>query len=130
MDFSKNLIIYRKMRKLTQVELAKKVGVGQYTISCWEHGHLEPNLTKLAKVAKVLDVSVDVLLGTRKLTRTDQEVEVDSLVRNYISNVYFVSLTNEFEKCPPEDRDRLIRIMRAIIKEFPERKTDKEDVEE
>lgn len=112
------------MRGMTQIELAKKVGVGQYTISCWEHGRLEPSLAKLIKVAEVLDVSLDVLLGNKKGAKNDKESEVDTLIKMYISNVYFVNLAQEFEKCPEDMREKLIRIMRVIIKEFPQEEKD------
>ena len=52
----------RKEKKLSQEELADKVGIGQSFISKIEKGHLEPSLSTLGRIAKVLDTDIKSLL--------------------------------------------------------------------
>ena len=61
--FSKNLRIARKLRRVTQAELAAAVGVSRNTVSSWENGVTEPNLTALKAISDYLDVSLDDLFG-------------------------------------------------------------------
>ena len=53
----------RKEKKMTQTELAEKVGVGDTAICNYEKGLREPNLGTLKKLATVLECTVDELIG-------------------------------------------------------------------
>lgn len=53
---------YRKMKGMTQVELAKRVGIAQGNISKMENGKQKPTASTAVKLADVLDVSLDDLL--------------------------------------------------------------------
>ena len=52
----------RERRKLTQVELAGKVGVHEITISRLERGDRQPSMALLQRLAKTLKVKVAELL--------------------------------------------------------------------
>lgn len=52
----------RKLKNMTQKELADKIGVNYSVISRYENGTIAPSASRLAKIAEVLDVSVDYLL--------------------------------------------------------------------
>jgi phage repressor protein C with HTH and peptisase S24 domain len=52
----------RKLIKLTQIQLSKKVGVSGVTISQWESGDTAPRGENLYKLAKALKCSTDWLL--------------------------------------------------------------------
>ena len=56
----------RIARGMSQVDLAKALGVAQPTIANWEKGAKRPASAKLAKVAEYFNVSTDYLLGTDK----------------------------------------------------------------
>ncbi|WP_315600630.1 helix-turn-helix transcriptional regulator [Abiotrophia defectiva] len=56
----------RIARGMSQVDLAKALGVAQPTIANWEKGAKRPASAKLAKVAEYFNVSTDYLLGTNK----------------------------------------------------------------
>lgn len=62
-QFGKNLKLYRKERKLSQEQLARKVGVTQQCVSEWEKDRIEPTLSNLWAIADIFDVSVDELIG-------------------------------------------------------------------
>lgn len=60
MDIIKEL---RKQKGLSQNALAELCGVHQTAVSQWEKGRTTPDLDSLKKLAKVLEVSVETLLG-------------------------------------------------------------------
>lgn len=53
----------RKENNLSQLELAKRIGVTQKAIDFWEKGTNEPKATYIIRLAQVLSVSTDYLLG-------------------------------------------------------------------
>lgn len=53
----------RKLRKMTRVELAEKIGVTKLTILNWEHGTHEIKRSKAKKLADHFGVSIPYLLG-------------------------------------------------------------------
>lgn len=55
---------YRIAKNITQKELAQAVGIDYTVISRYENGTVQPPLDRLDAIAKVLDVDVNVLLGT------------------------------------------------------------------
>ena len=67
-DFGKRLREFRKRRKLTQKEVAAKIGVSEQALSKWENGDCLPDVYNLKLLAIVLHVSVDCLLDTENET--------------------------------------------------------------
>lgn len=63
MAFAERLKELRKQAHLTQVELAKRLGIGQSSYADWERGKKKPTQDNLVKIAQVLNVSVDYLVG-------------------------------------------------------------------
>lgn len=53
---------YRKAKKITQEELAEKIGIKNNTISAYERGVIEVPHSKLLEVAKVLEIKYTHLL--------------------------------------------------------------------
>lgn len=66
MKFNENLVKYRKIKGFTQEEMAEKMQVSRQSVSKWENGEAVPELTKIIKLADLLDVSLDVLCGREK----------------------------------------------------------------
>lgn len=52
----------RKTSKLSQVELAKKLGVTKQCVSNWENDNIQPSVEMLVKLAKLFNVSTDYML--------------------------------------------------------------------
>ena len=57
---------YRKKAKFTQSDLAKELGVTQQAVGKWEKGTSTPDPSALSRMAELLEVSVDALLGRDK----------------------------------------------------------------
>lgn len=53
----------RELRRISQAELAEKVGIGMQQIYRYENGKTEPDGDVVARIAMVLNVSTDYLLG-------------------------------------------------------------------
>lgn len=65
-SFGEILKTLRTEKKLTQVELANKLGVGKSIISLWEKDECEPTLSKLRAIANFFGVTIDYLAGIEK----------------------------------------------------------------
>lgn len=61
--FQEALVEQRKLNRLTQREVAKRLGISQPSYIRYENGKAEPSLENLVKLADMFDVSVDYLLG-------------------------------------------------------------------
>ena len=63
MIFNERLKELRIEKQLSQKELADLLSTGQSSISAWERGEREPLAHQLIDLARVLECSVDYLLG-------------------------------------------------------------------
>ena len=63
MEFSERLKKLRKQAQLTQVDVAEKLGISQPAYASWERGVKKPTQENLVKIAQILNVSVDYLVG-------------------------------------------------------------------
>lgn len=64
--FGDNLIELRKLHKISQEELAEKIGVSRQTLSKYETGESLPDIEKCMALAEVFGVSMDDLVNYRK----------------------------------------------------------------
>jgi len=53
----------RKSHRLTQQQLAERLGIAQQTLAHYEVGRLRPSISMLSKLVLLLDLSLDELLG-------------------------------------------------------------------
>ena len=56
-----------RSEKLTQMQLAAAIKVGQRSISDWLNAKSEPSVENLWKLADFFDVSVDYLIGRKEI---------------------------------------------------------------
>lgn len=61
--FSKRIERLREKEKITQKDLAVKLGIARTTYSGYENGAREPDLETLKKIADYFEVSTDFLVG-------------------------------------------------------------------
>ena len=52
---------FRNQKRLTQLELANKLGISDVCVSRWENGINTPNLCNILKLAQALGVNVNEL---------------------------------------------------------------------
>ena len=63
MTLGEKIQYYRKKNKLSQEELAARVGVSRQAVSKWELGDATPEVDKLVALARVFGVTTDELLS-------------------------------------------------------------------
>ena len=80
MAFAGRLKELRKEANLTQVELAKRLGIGQSSYADWERGKKKPTQENLVKIAQVLNVSIDYLVGNSE-EKSDELDNIELLFR-------------------------------------------------
>ncbi len=82
----------RENKGLNQAQLAEKAGITPAAISQIEKGHRVPSLPVLHRIASVLEVSLDYLIG-----KTDKSTIEDLLQSNSIQTFYrgFSSLSGD-----------------------------------
>ena len=60
---SQRLRALRQARGLSQVDLARELGVTKQSVSNWENDNIQPSIEVLVRLAGVFSVSTDYLLG-------------------------------------------------------------------
>jgi len=58
-----NTSVYRKIKKISQMQMSKELGVSKATMSSWETGKSLPNINQLYRISKILGVQMEELLG-------------------------------------------------------------------
>ena len=71
MNFGENLKIFRKNKKMSQEELADKVGVSRQAVSRWEVGDAYPEMTNIVALCSIFHCNINDLIN-------DNIVDVDS----------------------------------------------------
>ncbi len=57
---------YRKQKKWTQEELAKRLGVERSAVAKWESGKSQPQAARLIALAEIFGCTIDEILGRGK----------------------------------------------------------------
>ena len=93
----------RKSHKLTQVELAEKLGTTQSVLQRWESGKKNPGLRTLKSISKIFDISLDTLAFNDK--------DLETLKNKDRS---FISKLNNFEKLSEQDRQTVANLIDSL----------------
>ena len=77
----------RKNKKLTQEQLAEKLGVTNKSISRWENGKTMPDYSILDDLCKILEIDVNEFLSGEKIKKEEIQVHtienLDSILKEY-----------------------------------------------
>ena len=88
-EFGNKVSICRQNKNMTQDVLAGKLGVTPQALSKWERGVSLPDISMLADLAEILDVSVDWLLGVGQAKANENQNDAE---QQYIGNALRNSL--------------------------------------
>lgn len=85
--FSYRLIVLMEDFNMSQVDLSKKIGISNVTISRYLSGDRVPRLDVITKIASAFNVSVDYLLGLSddkngENANTNTDVDIALLAKN------------------------------------------------
>lgn len=78
----------RKAKKLTQSELAEKLGVTDKSISNWENGRNMPDLSLFKPLCESLDITINDLISGEKVTEDKYQ---EKLEENIISTIDYTN---------------------------------------
>jgi len=90
----------REERRWSQKDLGKAVGVSNVSISGYESGNRFPDTETLTRIADVLEVSTDYLLGrdVPKWASEEDVIELQTLVEENVNMAYGGESLTEEEK--------------------------------
>ena len=77
----------RKEKKLTQEQLAEKLGVTSKSISRWENGKTMPDVSLFKPLCDELDIAINDLLSGEKVERNMYQKKLEENMVSVISNV-------------------------------------------
>ena len=78
----------RKEKKLTQTELAEKLGVTDKSISNWENGRNMPDLSLFKPLCEILDISINDLISGEKISKDKYQ---ERLEENIITTIDYTN---------------------------------------
>ena len=76
----------RLAKNLSQVDLAKILGVTKQSISNWENDNIQPSVEMLIKLAEIFNVSTDYMLGLEN----SRSIDVSDLSSEEIAHIQFI----------------------------------------
>ena len=104
--FGKRLGEVRKDKKMSQEDLAKKMDMQGAVIGRYERDEVKPSIDVAAKIAQVLGISLDYLVGN-----TDLLLDADVIKK-----------IQEIQKLPEKDRDHLFYLMENVLQNVKAKK--------
>jgi len=74
----------RKVKKITQSELAEQLGVTDRSVSNWENGKNMPDLSLFKPLCQILDITINELLSGEKLSKQKYQEKLEENIVNTI----------------------------------------------
>ena len=103
MKFGEKISKLKKLKKMSQVELAEKTGISRDAISKYERGDVMPSVEYAKRIADVLGVSLDYLVND-----SDQEEVLDNEA---------VKRIKEIQLLPKQDKEKILSVVDALIRD-------------
>ncbi|MFZ1873292.1 MAG: helix-turn-helix transcriptional regulator [Chania sp.] len=103
--FAERLRLLREARNLSQVRLAELLSVDPRAYNRWEKGASAPHLDTVIKIADVLQVTMDELVGRKPIS---EEVKI----RNHTLHM----LWQKADSLPDTDQQALITVLDSFVK--------------
>ena len=100
MTLGEHISQLRKRKKLSQNDLGKKIGTSGDIIGRYERNEVKPSIEVAAKIADMLEVSLDFLIGK-------VAIEVDSQLLKRVIEVQQMEI---------EDKEHILYTLDALIK--------------
>ncbi|MBL4653404.1 MAG: helix-turn-helix transcriptional regulator [Flavobacteriales bacterium] len=102
MSFGKRLTEARKKKSLSQQAVAKSLGTMAPVIGRYERDEAKPSIEVAAKLASLLEVSLDYLVGN-----SDVEVDISTLNR-----------VLQLQQLPQEDKTTVFKLVDAFLRDY------------
>ena len=105
MELGHNIAVLRKKKKLSQNDLGKMIGTSGDILGRYERDEVKPSIEVVIKIADVLKVSIDYLVGKTSL-------ELDNVT---------IKRIEEISKLPDTDKNQVYMVIDALIRDFKTR---------
>jgi transcriptional regulator with XRE-family HTH domain len=102
MTLGEHVALLRKRKKMSQAELGKQVGTSGDIIGRYERNLIVPSVEVIVKIADVLDVSIDYLVGN-----ISQEIDEQTMSRLI-----------EIAKLPVDKKQYLFGLIDMCLRDF------------
>lgn len=99
-------MLLRKKKELSQAELGKKIGTSGDIIGRYERDIMSPSIEVIIKIADMLEVSIDYLVGSTSL-------KLDKATQKRLEDI---------AKLPEEARSYIFEHLDIMIRDFKNRK--------
>jgi len=104
-DFGKRMAEVRRRIGLTQVELAKILGVNQQAITAWERQNVALRAEQLRSLAEALNTSSDYLIGI-----SDKMKETSGSPSGKVGRLF-----EQVSKLPRRQREKVVAVVEAFV---------------
>jgi transcriptional regulator with XRE-family HTH domain len=108
MSFGSRITQARKDKSMSQDALAKALGATPTTIGRYERDEVKPSIEIAGKIAAVLDVSLDYLIGNSD---------------NYVKDKGLLDRINAILNLDPKDKEHILMTIDALIRDAKARQT-------
>lgn len=106
MLLGQRLLATRKQKKLSQSALGKLAGTSGDVIGRYERGDIKPSIDVVVKLAEVLEVSIDYLVG-------QTSTEIDRSALNRLESI---------SALPEEEQGIIYTVVDSLLRDFKTRK--------
>ena len=110
----RRIVEAREKKGLNQAQLAAKAGITPAAVSQIENGLRVPSIPVFQKIAGVLGVSMDYLVGTK------EEVEIQDLLQQEEARIFF----RNFQSLDSEDQKTILKHIEFLNAKAREREGD------
>ena len=83
MTLNENIKQLRLARNLSQVDLAKALGVTKQSVSNWENNNIQPSIDMLIRISSFFSVSTDYILGLEER----KYIEINGLTETQLAHI-------------------------------------------
>ena len=113
MIISERILKVMKERNMTQTEFAKKVGIGNSTISEWKKKKTNPTAEKLMDICNVLQITPEQLLTGKGI---EDEEEIAAAAPESRFTPQDIRMIEDFHGLKETHQKRLLAYMEALMK--------------
>ena len=117
-DFPFVLKQLRKSAKMTQPELAQKLGISRSAISMYELGSREPDFETMEAIADLFNVDMNALMGKAPNKKGERLISADD---------FTYAMHNEAKNLPQAKKDMLLKMAKMFNDELEQEKSGRDN---
>lgn len=118
-QFGSNLVQYRQAAKMTQEDLASKLGVTPQAVSKWERGIGYPDIEIACAIAEFLHITLDQLfLGSSTITESGIKSDRDKIMSTILSDPILFQAGETFISYMIEENEKQFEGIQKIREEL------------